>query len=170
MKFLIYGGVVVFIIPFQAVVIHRFAIGGVVPDVILVAVCLAGLWRGVSEAAVLGLVLGFMQDLLSGAMGWVNLMTKPLIGLSASVFRRAPIALTPWTIPVLLMGVSLVSGLLVVLLLQARSPEMDVLQAMFSTVVPQAVYDGVLGTIVLFGTSRLVPVLNRGYGIHGEPE
>jgi len=77
MKFFVYGGVVLLVVPFQAVIIPQFAIGGIVPDAILLTVVLVRLWRGALEAVVLGLVLGFAQDLVSGSMLWVNFMTKP---------------------------------------------------------------------------------------------
>ncbi len=161
MKFLVYGGVVLLLIPFQVVVVHRFAIEGIAPDAILVTVCLVGLWRGELEAVVLGLVLGFLQDLLSGATVWLNLMTKPLIGLAVGIVGRTPISLIRWMIPILITGISLVSGLLVLLLLQTSSPEMDVVQALLSTVLPQALYDGVFGAIVLLAAFRLFPTLHR---------
>ena len=160
-QFLVYGGVVLLVIPFQVVVIHRFAIGSIVPDAILLTVCLVGLWRGELEAVVLGLVLGFLQDFLSGATVWLNLMTKPLIGLAAGMLGRTPIFTTPWVIPMFITGVSLVSGLLVLVLLQASSSEMDVVQALLGTVLPQALYDGVLGAIVLLAALRLFPSLHR---------
>lgn len=160
-QFLVYGGVVLLIIPFQVVVMHWFAIGSIVPDTILLTVCLVGLWRGELEAVVLGLVLGFLQDVFSGATVWLNLMTKPLIGLAAGMLGRMPIFPTPWMIPMFITGVSLVSGLLVLVLLQASSSEMDVVQALLGTVLPQALYDGVLGAIVLLVALRLFPSLRR---------
>lgn len=161
MKFLVYGGVVLLIVPFQMVVVHRFSIEGIVPDAVLVTVCLVGLWRGEFEAVVLGLVLGFLQDLLSGATVYLNLMTKPLIGLVSGIVGRTPIFLVRWMIPILITGLSLVSGLLILFLLQVSFPEMDVVQALLSIVMPQALYDGVLGAIVLFAVFRLFPTSHR---------
>ena len=161
MKFLVYGGVVLLIIPFQVVVIDRVGVGGIVPDAILLAVFLIGLWRGELEAVVLGFVLGFLQDLLSGAMIWVNLMTKPLIGLAAGVLGRTPISLTPWIIPILITGVSVGSGMLALLLLQAHAAEMDVVLAFLGIVLPQALYDGAFGAIVILAAVRLFPKLHR---------
>ena len=149
------------IIPFQVVVVHRFAIEGIVPDAVLVTVCLVGLWRGEFEAVVLGLVLGFLQDLLSGATVYLNLMTKPLIGLAIGIVGRTPLSLIRWMIPILITGISFVSGLIILFLLQASSSEMDVVQALLSIVLPQALYDGVLGAIVLLATFRLFPTLHR---------
>ncbi|MBQ27279.1 MAG: rod shape-determining protein MreD [Nitrospiraceae bacterium] len=161
MKFLVYGGVALLIIPLQVVVIHQFAIMGIIPDAILLMVCLVGLWRGKLEAVVFGLVLGFLQDLLSGTLVWVNLVTKPLVGLAGGVLGRTAISLTSWMIPILITGISLVSGLLVFLLLQTTSSEMDGAQVFLGTILPQALYDGAFGAIVLLTAFRFFPTLHR---------
>ena len=161
MKFLVYGGVVLLIIPFQTVIIHHFSIGGIVPDAILLTVCLVGWWRGELEAVVLGLVFGFLQDLLSGATVWLNLMTKPLIGLVMGMLGHRLRPLTPWVLPILIMGISLVSGLLVLVLLQASSSEIDMTQVLLGIVLPQVLYDGVFGAIVVSVSCRLFPIGHR---------
>lgn len=161
MKFLMFGGVVLLLVPFQTVVMPQFAIGGIVPDAILLTVVLVGLWRGTLEAVVLGLVLGFVQDLLSGSMLWVNLMTKPLIGLAVGMLGRTPIFLASWMIPFLIAGASVVSGLLVLVLLYVSSSEIDVAQAFLGTVLPQAAYDGVFGAMVFLAILRLFPTWHR---------
>ena len=161
MKFFVYGGVVLLVISFQTVIIHEFSIRGIVPDAVLLTVCLVGWWRGEMEAVVLGLAFGFLQDLVSGATVWLNLMTKPLIGLVVGMLGHMLRALTPWAFPLLIMGISLFSGVLVLVLLQTQSSEMDVVQTLLGTVLPQALYDGVFGSIVALGVFRLFPGVQR---------
>ncbi len=156
-----YGGAILLIIPFQVVVIHQFAIGSIVPDSILLTICLVGLWRGKLEAVVLGIGLGFLQDLLSGSMLWVNLITKPLIGLAAGVWGRTVLSLTSWIIPIFVMGISFISNLLVLVFFKIHSPEMDIIRAFFGTFLPQVLYDGVFGAIVLLAVFLLFPTLYR---------
>ncbi len=161
MKFLVYGGVVLLVIPFQTVIIHQFSIRGIIPDAVLLTVCLVGWWRGEMEAVVLGLALGFLQDLVSGATVWLNLMIKPLIGLVGGMLGHMLRALTPWAFPLFIMGISLFSGVLVLVLLQTQSSEMDVGKILLGTVLPQALYDGVFGAIIVLVIFHLFPGVQR---------
>ena len=161
MKFFVYTVIVLFVIPFQVTIIHSFPIGGRVPDVILVIVFLTGLWRGQIEATALGLVLGFLQDIFSGTMGWVNLMTKPLIGLSVGIFCQARISLTPWVISILLMITSFIYGLIVLLFLRVSPSQVDFWSAVRVVIFPQTLYDVVFGMIIVFFAFKLFPSPNH---------
>ena len=152
---------VLLIVPLQVIVIHRFSVGGVVPDTMLVAVCFVGLWRGTLEAVLLGVVFGVLQDLLSGAMVWVHLMTKPLIGFVSGIVGRMSVSKMPWVAPTFVMGASLVAGLLILFLLKARSSEMAVVQVLLGTILPQMLFDGMCGVIVVMSVSCLSSVSYR---------
>src|SRR5207247_9848560 len=83
MKYLLYVVLIILLVPLQAVMYDRLAIFGVHADLALIAVCLIGLQAGELDAIIVGIALGFTQDLFSGSSHWEDLWLKPMLGLLA---------------------------------------------------------------------------------------
>ena len=149
MKYLLYLALVILLVPFQATLFNRLTIFGVHADLILIAVCLIGLQAGEVDAIVIGIALGFMQDLFSGSVHWENLWLKPLLGLIASLASRNVINLTPIFSLVLLLALSIFSGWVTFLLKSLQGPGVDFFAAAQGIILPQACYDAVLGVVLL---------------------
>jgi rod shape-determining protein MreD len=156
MKVAAYAALVLLVIPVQIVLFDRISIAGVRPDLALVVVCLIGLYRGEVEAMLVGLALGFAQDLFSGAAHWGNLCLKPIIGLIAGLASRNLVNLT-WAFALaLLLTLSLFSGLVMYLLKSFTGPGGNFFLAARGIILPQACYDALVGLVLL----KLIRLLN----------
>ncbi len=158
---LTYASLICVVASLQVVGSHRLAIGNTAPDLMLLMVCLVGLWRGQAEAVVVGLLAGFLQDVLSGGTLWVNLAVKPLIGMIAGMLARPIISMPAWILPLLLAGLSLLSGLIVLLLFLVTREDVDVVQIVLRTVVLQSTLDGLVGAVVVFFILYVFPPQGR---------
>jgi len=149
MKYLLYVVLIILLVPLQAVMYNRLAVFGVHADLVLIAVCLIGLQAGELDAIVVGIALGFTQDLFTGSAHWENLWLKPLLGLLASVASHNVVNLTLSFSLALLLALSVFSGSVMFLLKTFQGPGVDFLAAARGIILPQACYDAVLGIIVL---------------------
>lgn len=148
MKYVVYLCLVVFLVPLQMVLVHRFAIASVQVDLVLIAVCLIGLQAGEVDAVALGILLGFTQDLFSGGTDWANLWLKPFIGLMAGLASRNVVNLTvPFTLA-LLIALSIFFGSMMFVVKSLHGPGVDFFAAATRIILPQACYDGVVGVAV----------------------
>lgn len=147
MRVALYGAFLLALVPMQATILHDLSLGGVRPDLVLVSVCLIGFIRGELEGFLAGLLLGFAQDLLSAGDLGLNLATKSGIGLLAGLVGRQVAHVTAVVMLVGLFVVSCCSGLLFLLVTQYGG-----LAAMGSAarsiLLPQAVFDALLGAVV----------------------
>ena len=149
LKYLLYVALIVFLVPFQVVLSERVTIGGVHADLVLVAVCLIGFYAGEMDAIAVGLVLGFTLDLFSGGQHWENLWLKPLIGLLAGLVSRNVINLTPLVSLACLLALSIFSGTVMFILKSLEGSGVDFFAAAQAIILPQAVYDALLGVVLL---------------------
>jgi len=149
MKYLLYVVLIILLVPLQAVMYDRLAIFGVHADLALIAVCLIGLQAGELDAIIVGIVLGFTQDLFTGSAHWENLWLKPMLGLIASLASHNVVNLTLFFSLALLLALSVFSGSVMFLLKSLHGPGVDFLAAAQGIILPQACYDAVLGIVVL---------------------
>jgi len=119
-KATLYLGLILGLVPFQMTVLELVRIGPVRPDLCLVAAVLVGVCAGELEGLLMGLALGFVQDLFSAGDAWVNLGLKGAAGMIAGLTGRHVANATPVTILTLMGGLSAASGLVVVL--RGREP------------------------------------------------
>lgn len=149
MKYLIYAALVGILPPLQVVLLEHASILGVRPDLALIAVCLIGLHEGELDAIMVGLVLGFTQDLFSGGLHWDNLWLKPVIGLLAGLASRSLVNISFAFALALLLALSIFSGTVMYLLKSLPAGGGDFLAAARGIILPQACYDALLGTLLL---------------------
>jgi len=154
---LTYTALILLVVPLQVVLFDWISIGGVRPDLALVAVCVIGLHIGEREAIGMGIALGFTQDLLSGSANWGNLCLKPVIGLLAGLASRNLVNLTlPFALG-LLFALSIFSGAVMFLLKSLAGAGPDFFAAARGIILPQACYDAVLGVALLKLIQRWAP-------------
>ena len=145
MKIVAYVVLVLFIVPFQVVLLDRISIAGIRPDLALIAVCLIGLYRGEMEALLVGFALGLTQDLFSGGAHWGNLCLKPIIGLIAGLASRNLANLT-WAFALgFLFTLSAFSGTIMYLLKSLTGSGLNFFEAARGIILPQACYDALFG-------------------------
>jgi rod shape-determining protein MreD len=144
MRGAVYAAALAGAVPLQVTVMQYLAIGEVRPDLCLALTCLVGFVVGERQGLLLGLGLGFLQDLVSASDLWLNGATKGVAGFVAGVVGRQLVQTTPLSFLVLVLSLSILSG--VVFLFTGRtvrtmSEEILTLQAVL---LPRAAYDAVL--------------------------
>lgn len=148
MKYAVYIGLLLIVVPVQTTVLDAVSVVGVRPDLCLVTAVLMGLALGRFEGLLVGLALGLVQDFFSAGVLGLNLVTKGVSGLLAGVAGRYVAPTTPVTAFVVVLGLSVISGL--VFLLSGRGGEtaMEALYGVWSVLLPQAVYDALVASVV----------------------
>ncbi len=165
MKRALYAGLIFGLVPFQSTILTYVSIGGVRPDLCLVATCLVGFLAGEVEGMMLGLALGFVQDLFSASDLCLNLVTKAMIGLIAGVAARHLASATPLAMLGTILAVSALSGIMFLGMLRAAGGLAEMGVAFVSIVLPQAFFDAVVGAGVYWliaGRSRVHPTPEVG--------
>ncbi len=148
MKQILYCSLVLSLVPFQATVLHYASIAGIRPDLTLIATFLIGFLAGEIEGLLMGILLGCVQDLFSAGSLWVNLVTKGMIGILAGLLGRHLANATPVTVGAFLFVLSLLAGSTVAGWIRVEDDLTGVSQIMQSVVLPEAVFDAVLGALV----------------------
>ncbi|HKW85483.1 MAG TPA: hypothetical protein VJM82_00275 [Nitrospiraceae bacterium] len=143
MKPVLYLALIFGLVPIQTTVLAHSSIGGIRPDLCLVAASLVGLFAGELEGLLLGLALGFVQDLFSAGDLWLNVVTKGSVGLLAGMAGRYVAYATTITVLAAVMGLSLFSGTVFLLTVGPRGLA-EGFFAVRSVLLPQALWDAVL--------------------------
>jgi rod shape-determining protein MreD len=157
MKYVVYAALALLLVPLQVVLLDRISIVGIRPDPVLIAVCLIGLHIGAVDAIVMGVALGFLQDLFSGGTNWGNLCLKPFIGLLAGLIGRNLVNLTVTVALALLMALSMLAWVLMFLLKSLTGAGGDFVMTAWTIILPQACYDAILGVAALKLLQRWTP-------------
>lgn len=146
MKAALYLTLVVGLVPVQTTLLPPMSVMDVRPDLCLIAACLIGFLAGEMEGLLMGLALGFAQDLFS-AGGWgLNLASKGMVGLCAGLLWRQMANPTTAAIGLSILGLSVFSGAVFLLALQMGSGLADPWPVAGTVVLPQALFDAALGT------------------------
>ena len=106
MKTLIYGAIILGIVPIQSVLLPHLTLWGVKPDLGVVAVCLIGLINGELDGLLVGIAIGWALSLFSAQDVITGAMLKGALGFAAGLAGRHVVYLSPLV---------LVSGLLAVI-------------------------------------------------------
>jgi rod shape-determining protein MreD len=145
MKYLIYFGLALCVMPVQSVFLPSLSVGGVRPDLGLIVVCWVGFWLGEWKGVVLGLFLGFAQDLLSAGTFWVHLSTKAGAGLAAGLLGRQVTQATPVMMCMGMLLISLSCGAVVLMNMGLRTSS-EMWQIARYVMIPEAVFTALLST------------------------
>jgi rod shape-determining protein MreD len=138
--------IVISIAPFLSIFGDKVAILGVKPDIGLVAVYLIGFLYGELDGLIIGIVIGFVMDSFAPSQLGINLLTKSLTGFLAGYLGR--VILNPLFNPGIIMALSLLSGVLTLSILQITTGRIIVSGAITGIVLPQAVYDALIGFFI----------------------
>ncbi len=153
MKYVWYIGCFLAVVPVQTTVLDAVSVGGIRPDLCLVTAVLVGLTLGPVGGLSMGLGLGFVQDLFSAGPFGLNLVLKGVAGCLAGLTSRYMAGTTPPTVLLATLGLSVLSGLAMLLSGRAGEHLADVFYSLGFVLVPQAIYDAVLalGLYALLG-------------------
>jgi rod shape-determining protein MreD len=149
MKFLLYGGLVLLLVPVQTTLLPHVAVWGIKPDLGLVVAAVVGLVAGELEGLLVGLAIGWVLNLYSAGDLWLSLVTTAGAGLFAGLLGRQVAQVTPTILAIGLLFLSMAGGLVAVLSMK-NSTLSDAWWMVQSVVVPQACFDAVLGAGLLW--------------------
>jgi hypothetical protein len=160
MKFLLYAGLVLLVVPVQTIVLAEATLGGIKPDVGLIAAALIGLISGELDGLLVGLTIGWLLSMYSAGGIWPILLTTGGTGLFAGLLGRQVAHVTP---AILFLGLFILSmtGGVVGLFTMKAAMTADMWTMMYSIVLPQACLDAVVGSGLFwlaeqrFATERL---------------
>jgi hypothetical protein len=161
MKFLLYGGLVLLLVPVQTTLLPHIAIWGIKPDLGLVVAAVVGLLAGELEGLLVGLAIGWVLNLYSAGDLWLSLVTTGGAGLLAGLVGRQVAQVTPTILSIGLLVLSLAGGVVAVLSMKNATMS-DTWWMMQSVVVPQACFDAVLGAGLLWVLGQRFMLLRFG--------
>ncbi len=139
-----YGCLLAALVPFQIVVMPYGSLGGVKPDLGIIAACLAGLLGGELEGLLVGLTIGWVMSLFSAENLGVSMLIKGGVGLVSGVAGRQVAHVTPMVVMLGFFGASAAAGVVTALWLPLSDAQ-DMWWALGAVVLPQACFDAVVG-------------------------
>ncbi|MEX5213090.1 MAG: hypothetical protein NW703_02890 [Nitrospiraceae bacterium] len=154
MKFWVYLGLCLLLVPLQTTALGRTGTTLVEPDVILVAVCLIGLLTDELEGALMGVLLGFIQDLFSAGVAFPNLVTKGLLGIAAGLIGQQVVQVSSIVVALTVVLLSSLSGLAFLYLARGHAL-WEAFLAVPTLLLPQALLDAILAVAVFWGVQRI---------------
>jgi rod shape-determining protein MreD len=163
MKPRVYLAILILIIPFQAALFGPLSLHGIKPDLSLALIYIVGLLTGPTEAALVGISLGLVQDIGSANLIGLNGFTRGLVGLGAGFLGRRVLDIASPSNIIFLGAFSLLEGLVISLYLQLFHGSVPFFSLFLAQMLPQALYTGLLGTFLLRFVNRkgLMTVLMR---------
>ncbi len=148
MKPALYMTLVLGVVPLQTSLLHYFSLGGVRPDLCLVAAALIGFLAGPVEGMSVGIALGFTQDLFSaGALG-LNLIAKGAVGILAGLAGRHVTNATMATFVATMVSLSLLENLVFLFVVRWGGELGDRLSALPSILLPETLLNAALGAML----------------------
>jgi len=149
MKPRVYLIILLLLIPIQASLFNPLSLGGIKPDLALALIYIIGLLAGPGEGALAGMGIGLLQDIGSaGLLGFAG-FTRGLVGLLSGLLGRQVLNISSPSNIVFLVAFSLVEGVLTALFMQIFFGSVPFFRMFFSRMLPQALYTGLLGIILL---------------------
>ena len=150
MNFLIYySGFLLFFIPAQTIFLEWFSIYGIKPDLSLWMVYLIGFLQGEWKGGLLGVFCGVILDSFSPGKFGMNIFIKGALGILAGFLGRALLETRALFHFGMLFFFSIIQGILIYLFLQVTGEPVFFAEVFGKIILPQALYDGVLGGLVI---------------------
>ncbi|MBA5865334.1 MAG: hypothetical protein GDA67_01400 [Nitrospira sp. CR1.3] len=144
MKFLLYAGLILLLVPLHTTVLPYVSLWGIKPDVGLVTSAVIGLMAGEVDGLIMGLAIGWVLNMYSAGDLWLSLVTKGGAGLSAGLLGRHVAQVTPMVLSVGVLALSLAGGLVAVFTMKSGTVS-DAWWMVQSIVLPQSCFDAVAG-------------------------
>ena len=149
MKPRVYLMTLLLIIPVQASLFSPLSLAGIKPDLPLALIYIIGLLTGPTEASLAGMGIGLVQDIGSASLIGMNGFTRGLIGLGAGFLGKRVLDIASPSNVIFLAAFSLMEGIVISMFMQIFYGTVPFFSMFFTGMVPQALYTGLLGTLML---------------------
>lgn len=163
MRAVVWGIFIILLLIIQAVLIPFAAIQGIKPDLLLVVVVSAGLLFGKEAGIGTGFFAGLLQDLASGNVFGLNLISKMAAGFLFGLAERK-VFKENLLLPVLaMMLASVLNSLLILGFIALRGYHVEWSEALIHTVVPGTVYNMIVAVPIHQLFAKLTRKVNTLY-------
>lgn len=149
MKPRVYLMILLLIIPAQASLFSPFSLYGIKPDLSLALIYIIGLLTGPTEGALAGMGVGLVQDISSASLIGLGGFTSGLFGLCAGALGGRVLNIASPSNIIFLTVFCLMEGIVVSVFIQIFYGNVPFISTLFNLIVPQALYTGLLGTLML---------------------
>ena len=129
----------------QASVVSAFTVSGATPDLPIILTLFWALRRGPEAGCVAGFLAGLFQDVAGGGLVGVQALTKALVGFGLGVAAGRMRGESPLVQVPLLVLVTIGEGMMRWALLQLFHYPAPLTSLLAEVILPQALYNGVLG-------------------------
>jgi rod shape-determining protein MreD len=140
-----WGALLVLAVPFQSTVMGAAAIGGVVPDAPLLCLLLFAVFNGPTAGFAAGAALGLAIDLFSAGVTVFYAVVYAVLGVGAALVGRVTANLHAAVLIAVVAAASLLLGVSQAFWFGPFDRAEDMIRWMVSGLVPQTLYDTVLG-------------------------
>jgi rod shape-determining protein MreD len=145
----------------QSTVVAVAGVGGITPDVPLILTALIALRYGPESGCLAGFVAGLLQDASGGGLVGVQALTKGLAGFGMGLLVGRFWVSNPLVQVPGLVLLTIAEGLGRFLLLQMFHYPAAFGDVMLHVILPQALYNGVIGTLCILAEASLELVRTR---------
>jgi rod shape-determining protein MreD len=140
MKYLVLGLLGFFSLLLESTLFNELMIAGVKPDLILIIVILYAIFSGPQEGAIVGLFLGFIEDLFMAKYLGINALTKFFVGLTIGSLEKRIYKENFFVPTIALLVGSLIHGLLFIFISNIVGYPLGI-KNIFHVVIPVAIYN-----------------------------
>lgn len=140
MNYLVLGLLGLFSLLLESTLFNELMIAGVKPDLVLIIVILYAVFNGPQEGAMLGLFLGFLEDLFMAKYLGINALTKFSVGLIIGSFEKRIYKENFFVPTIALLFGSLIHGLLFIFISNIIGYPLGI-KSFISLVIPIAIYN-----------------------------
>jgi rod shape-determining protein MreD len=139
----------------QATLSTLLSVNNIYPDLCLIFACIVGFLTSEYKGLMIGLTIGFFQDLLApGGIG-LNMILKGLAGCLAGVTTHTISTVTTGAVVIVTLVLSLGCGLASLIVAYPVLDGPDALHAISWTLVPQALYNSLLSAVIFWFTPKV---------------
>ncbi len=138
----------------QTTLLDFFVIKGIKPEFTIILIVYYALFQGTKSSIVVGGILGLLQDILSGGLLGLNLITKSLTGYIFGLISNKMVVLNPFNQSFIAFTATLVDGILAFFIIKVAPISAPGAKIFFNMLLPQAGYNSLICIM-------LIPLLSK---------
>lgn len=152
---------IISVVVFQGTLFNILSVKGVRPDFPLILSCGIGVYKGEMKGLLFGGIIGLLMDVSTGLLIGPNLTGKASAGFLSGYIRGKIFRMTPLVYLSFFFILSLIDGITNYLSISIFIVSSPFLGSLSDIILPQAVYNSLIGTVLLIMFERIKPVPER---------
>ena len=155
MIFAIFIFILVLLFSIQTTLLELFFLGNVTPDLALISVVYCGMHFKNNDGIKMGILVGFIQDCLSGGLLGINTLSKSLIGLFFSALKDKILVDGILPVSYFLVTASLIDGLIYFATTTSLMGAQNKLDLLIYNTTLFGIYNAVVGLFLFYMFDRV---------------